>query len=122
MKDYKDYSVDDFICDDDFVQWVKSPSESSDGFWNDFLTHHPHKQQEVNEAINFIKLFDHEPVELPASKLLSLHQQINERLDVPVSASTVHKIVTSSSKATRLYVYAAVITIALLAFSSINHW
>ena len=118
MKDYKDYSPDDFISDDSFIQWVKYPTEGSDGFWKAFMAENPGKQQEIEEAIRFIKLFEDQPVGLPPEKLLRLQQQINDRLDVPVSASTVHQIVTSRSKTTRLYAYAAVIILALLAFAS----
>lgn len=118
MKDYKDYSADDFIGDDSFIHWVKFPTEGGDGFWQTFIAENPYKREEIEEAIRFLKLFDDQPVALPPEKLYRLHQQINDRIDVPVSASTVHKIVTSRSKTTRLYSYAAVITIALLAFAS----
>ena len=117
MKDYKDYTADDFIGDDSFIQWVKFPSENRDGFWPEFIDANPDKRQEIEEAIRFLKLFDDQPVGLAPDKLYRLQQQINERLDVPVSASTVHKIVNSRSKTARLYGYAAVIAM-LLAFAS----
>ena len=118
MKDYKDYSADDFIGDDNFIQWVKYPTEVSDGFWNAVIAENPDARPAIEEAIRFIKLFEDQPFVLPADKLIRLQQQINDRIDVPVSASTVHQIVKSRSNTTRLYAFAAVITLALLAFSS----
>jgi transmembrane sensor len=117
MKDYKDYAADDFIGDDSFIQWVKFPSDR-DGFWPAFIAENPDKKQEIEEAIRFLKLFGDQQAALPPDKMFRLHQQINDRLDVPVSASAVHQIVNSRSQRTRVYSYAAVITIALLAFSS----
>jgi transmembrane sensor len=117
MKDYKDYAADDFIGNDSFIHWVKFPSDH-DGFWPAFIAENPDKKQEIEEAIRFLKLFGDQQAALPPDKLFRLHQQINERLDVPVSASAVHQIVKSRSQRTRVYSYAAVITIALLAFSS----
>ena len=118
MKDYNDYSADDFINDDSFIQWVKGQSEKEDGSWPTFIAEHPLKREEIEEAIRFLKLFNEQQISLPPEKLLALHQQINDRIDVPVSASTVHQIVTSRSQKTRVYSYAAVITFALIAFGS----
>lgn len=118
MKDYKNYTVDEFIGDDSFIHWVKFPAESHDRFWPEFIEANPDKREQIEEAIRFLKMFDDQPAALSQDELYRLHQQINDRLDVPVSASTVHKIVSSRSKTTRLYSYAAVITITLLAFAS----
>jgi len=118
MKDYKDYSADDFIVDDSFIQWVKSPAEHNDGFWPAFIAENQDKQEDIDEAIRFLKLLSDQPPGLAPEKLVRLQQQINERLDVPVSASAVHQIVSSRSKRTRVYSYAAAVTITMLAFGS----
>ena len=119
MKDYKEYSTDDFIGDDSFIHWVKSPTKDLDGFWIAFIAENPDKAQDVEEAIRFLKLLDGQQLILPAEKLNELHQQINDRIDLPASASTVHQIVNSRSKKIRLFSYAAVITVSLLAFSAL---
>jgi len=118
MKDYTKYSADDFIGDDSFIRWVKSPTKDLDGFWTAFLAQNPQKEEEIKEATNFLKLFDGQPVMIPTEMLANLHQQINDRIDVPASASTVHQIVRLRSRRIRMFSYAAVITASLLAFSS----
>lgn len=118
MKNYKDYSVDDFIMDDSFIQWVKFPDDQLDSFWSRFIAENPDKYDEIGEAIRFLKLLGDRTPALPPEKLVLLQQQIHDRIDVPVSASTVHQIVRSRSRRSLLYSYAAVITIGLLAFAS----
>ncbi|HEX5170044.1 MAG TPA: FecR domain-containing protein [Cyclobacteriaceae bacterium] len=118
MKNYKDYSVDDFITDDNFIRWVQFPSDETNLFWSEFTAKNPRKLSDVEEAVRFLKSFGNQTPELPREKLLRLHQQIIDRIDVPVSASTVHEIVRSRSRKNRTYLYAAVITMALLAFAS----
>ncbi|TWV99239.1 FecR family protein [Chitinophaga pinensis] len=53
-KDYSSYTTNDFIADDAFLQWVRSPDTASDAWWQTWLTAHPHKQQQVDEARAFI--------------------------------------------------------------------
>lgn len=118
MKDYSKYSADDFIADDDFIRWVKSPTKELEGFWTAFIKENPDKVGEIEDATRFLKLFDGQQVMMPSEMLANLHHQINDRIDVPASASTVHQIVSSRSKKMRMFSYAAVITVALLAFSS----
>lgn len=61
---YIKYSTEEFILDDDFMKWVLHPSQETDRYWNDFLKNHPEKQQQVREAIFFIRIFQAiEPVD-----------------------------------------------------------
>ena len=48
--DYQNYTLVDFLLDEDFFQWVRHPDESSDKFWAAWLEQHPHKREEVEEA------------------------------------------------------------------------
>lgn len=118
MKNYKEYSTDDFIADDSFIHWVKFPNEELESFWSEFIAENPDKLMEIEEAIRFLKLLRDQTPTLPADRLLGLHQQINDRIDVPVSASTVHQIMSSRSRRIRTYFYAAAATIGLLAIAS----
>ncbi len=117
MKNYRDYSADDFIMDDSFIQWVKCPDEQRNAFWSRFIAENPDKSDTIGEAIRFLKLLDNRTPAIPTEKLIMLQQQINDRIDVPISASKVHQIVRSSRNRT-LYSYAAVITFGLVAFTS----
>lgn len=118
MKTYKDYTTDEFIADEKFVRWVKFPEPELESFWTDFTANNPEKLSEINEAIQFLNLFSTPLPELPTDKLSKLHDQITERLDLPVSASVVHQIIKSRSNEKRSYAYAAVFTVILIALTS----
>lgn len=118
MRNYKGYSADDFLNDDYFVQWVKFPDQETEHFWSAFIDEHPEKVQAIEEAKQFLKLFNDQASSLSGGTLQNLYDRINDRIDIPVSASTVHQIVNSRSQKNRKYILAAVVTIALLAFVS----
>jgi transmembrane sensor len=52
---YIKYSTEEFILDDDFMQWVLHPTPETDLYWNDFLKNHPEKKVHVKEAAFMIK-------------------------------------------------------------------
>lgn len=116
MKDYRDYSVDDFIADDRFIKWVKFPDEETNDFWSGFISENPDKVPAIEHAIRFLELFSDQRADLAEEHLLRLQQQVHDRIDVPVSASTVHQIIASRSERRRNYLYAAAVSVALLAF------
>jgi transmembrane sensor len=51
---YKDFSTEEFILDDDFMQWVLHPNQENDLFWKAFLQNHPERKQQVKEASSLI--------------------------------------------------------------------
>ncbi len=53
--DYDHYDSNDFIADDYFLQWVKSPNAASDAFWQQWIATHPHRREQVAAARAFIK-------------------------------------------------------------------
>ncbi|MBD2700507.1 FecR domain-containing protein [Spirosoma sp. BT702] len=54
MKQYKDYEVNDFLIDDDFVQWVRAGAAPNVAVWRDLLTTYPDKKADLEEARTFI--------------------------------------------------------------------
>ncbi len=52
---YIKYSTEEFILDDDFMQWVLHPTPETDRYWNNFLKNHPEKKLHVKEAAFMIK-------------------------------------------------------------------
>ena len=55
MKQYKDYSVDDLLLDDDFLNWVRAGCPSKGNVWSDFLLAYPEKKEDLNKAKAFIQ-------------------------------------------------------------------
>ena len=59
LKNYTTYSFEDFINDDDFIQWVKHPTDRSNAFWAIFIQSNPSKAstiQQAREAIHLLGL------------------------------------------------------------------
>lgn len=54
LPDYAQYSINDFVLDDSFRQWVFHPDEQSMSFWNTFLLRNPHQQLIVNDASSIL--------------------------------------------------------------------
>src|SRR5690554_3922339 len=51
---YRDYNIDDFLADEFFIQWVKSPNENNKHFWEKWLEQHPEKREVVMQAVSII--------------------------------------------------------------------
>jgi len=47
---YKDYSVDDFVNDANFIEWVSGDNTIVNKFWEDFFTKHPNQVAKAEKA------------------------------------------------------------------------
>ncbi|GAA4467464.1 FecR family protein [Nibrella saemangeumensis] len=54
MKNYQQYTVEDFIRDEDFQQWVQGRS-TQESFWLAFVQNHPEKRAMIRQAEQFIR-------------------------------------------------------------------
>ena len=52
---YLNYSVDDFVWDDEFRSWVNSPSEENERFWRSWLLEHPDKEAILTVAKQIVQ-------------------------------------------------------------------
>jgi transmembrane sensor len=73
----KDYTTEDFINDDNFVNWVLLPDHISDAYWQAFLAQYPHKQREVDHARNFIQLMKFRDTTLDDISIVKLKSAID---------------------------------------------
>jgi ferric-dicitrate binding protein FerR (iron transport regulator) len=55
VKDYANFSVNDFVLDECFAAWVTRPDEYSNAFWQQFLADNPAKANTINEAKSVIR-------------------------------------------------------------------
>ena len=55
---YTNYSVDDFLLDEKFKNWVKNPNEELDFFWNSWVENHPDKLDQLLKAKEIILSLD----------------------------------------------------------------
>ncbi len=42
-----DYTIEDFVLDREFRNWVLRPSKGSNLFWEEYLKKHPHKREDI---------------------------------------------------------------------------
>lgn len=54
IPDYSQYSLNEFVLDDSFRQWVLQPDEQSMTFWHSFMLKHPEKQACIDEATTLL--------------------------------------------------------------------
>jgi len=47
---YNQYSLSDFMLDEDFLLWIKQPDASKDAFWNGLIATYPHQAEILAEA------------------------------------------------------------------------
>lgn len=47
---YSDFSIENFIMDEKFQEWVKYPIIENNFFWENWLRQNPHKEKEVRQA------------------------------------------------------------------------
>ncbi len=54
LPDYSQYSINEFVLDESFRQWVLQPDEQRMTFWHNFMLKHPEKQAMVDEAASLL--------------------------------------------------------------------
>ncbi|MGD1890961.1 MAG: FecR family protein [Cyclobacteriaceae bacterium] len=65
--DYSQFSVEEFVADLSFVQWVKGEDEKLNTFWADWVKNHPEKSAQVEEARELVIMI-YSVVDLPGSQ------------------------------------------------------
>ncbi len=49
-KDYIQYTIEDFILDENFVRWVNDPQDESAAIWKNLATAYPEKDEQIQRA------------------------------------------------------------------------
>lgn len=80
--DYQYYTAEDFIKDEYFQQWVYSPDDETDHFWEDLLKKSPDQRAAIDEARQFLFLmnFKHENDD---TRINLLRSRIYQGIDQP---------------------------------------
>ena len=55
---YANYKALDFVKDEEFLKWVKSPDEKSDFYWESWMQNHPDKRDLILEARRILLSID----------------------------------------------------------------
>lgn len=80
---YSNYSVEDFVADESFIQWVKDSSDESNAYWSAWLSQHPEKEPVVQEARQIILMLNFRETRAPEGKFLELWERISDAVDAP---------------------------------------
>ncbi len=48
--DYEKYKIEDFITDDEFIQWAKYPTDERDNFWHTYIKNQPAQSLTIQKA------------------------------------------------------------------------
>ena len=81
---YINYSIEDFVADDYFRQWVQHPDESNQKFWKDWIQQHPEKLDTINEARDLVKHLNFKVAQPDQADVLDVRKKIQEGIDTPV--------------------------------------
>lgn len=80
-KKYETYTIENFISDDDFIRWVKYPTEESDFFWRSFIEVEPHKLIAIQQArLAVQQLIIATKKNAPVDEVSKIWTEINEDL------------------------------------------
>src|SRR5689334_239845 len=83
------HTLEDFMAHEDFIKWVKSPTDESNAFWNAWLSMNPDKRKIANQAREMILLLDFKPTPAPEGKFLEVWERISQASEEKNSVLTV---------------------------------
>ena len=63
--DYINYTLEDFILDPFFSEWVLQPCDETNNYWQQWILAYPQKQDVVTEARMIIIILALEPKKMP---------------------------------------------------------
>jgi len=79
LEKYKLFTIEDFILDDDFVEWVLHPQTEMDDFWAEFLIGYPDKSNQVKDAAFIVKGIRAVETEVPIERLETIFQLVQSQ-------------------------------------------
>lgn len=54
MNNYRDHEVEDFVCEDFFIEWVFKPQPANSEFWDNWKKENPDRVQRLERARNIL--------------------------------------------------------------------
>jgi ferric-dicitrate binding protein FerR (iron transport regulator) len=72
------HTLEDFMTHEDFIKWVKSPSDESNAYWNAWFSKNPDKRKVASQAREMILLLDFKQTPAPEGKFLEVWERISQ--------------------------------------------
>jgi transmembrane sensor len=115
---YSNYTVEDFVTDESFIQWVKNPGDESNAFWNAWLSQNPEKGSLIKEAKQIVLMLHFRQTHAPEGKFLEIWERISEPDGGKVVDISLASVATSRPDNFRIwYKVAAAILVGAIAFT-----
>ncbi|MDB5263214.1 MAG: iron dicitrate transport regulator FecR, partial [Adhaeribacter sp.] len=74
--DYSRFTVQDFLMDDYFQNWVLKPDHENETFWRHWLIEHPQQKADILQARELMRSLDIKPAILPPAKVNKIWNNI----------------------------------------------
>ncbi len=113
---YLNYTVEDFVQDTFFYEWVTSPSDQHHAFWTAWLELHPEKKSTVEEAQAIL-------LSLTTQSLPSVSEHMQQdwpRIRAAMQEADIHPVSMPARQARTWYAVAA--TVLLLIGAGVAFW
>ena len=72
-------TLEDFLLDDHFINWVQHPNEASDRFWSEWQTAHPLRRPLLEQARLIVLAAQRESTELSPEEIHQMWQHLQKR-------------------------------------------
>jgi transmembrane sensor len=117
---YSNYSSEDFVTNEYFIRWVKSPDDETNAFWNSWISQHPNKKNELYKAREIVLLLDIKENKVREGKFLETWEKISGRIEEKAGQASINIAYDEEVSPTRkihwYYKIAAVLLVGVLAF------
>jgi len=77
-KEFKDYTLEEFLEDDNFCSWVKNPDAKMNDYFNALLEKHPEQKPVFLKAKKLITLFEDQQIGTDPVRKLQIWENINK--------------------------------------------
>jgi len=114
MKDhYADYSVDDFLQDSYFYEWVRFSSPEHQAFWQSWLIRHPEKKETVQQARYLLKSIINKEKQPPPHFKTEDWAEIQRRIAAEAPLKVIHTQPSHPAHSFKLWAAAASVFLVL---------
>jgi ferric-dicitrate binding protein FerR (iron transport regulator) len=76
MEKYHSYGLEDFIADNEFVDWVRFPTDASSAKWEQFISANPEKKIPIKHAALIVRSLEPVETEIPKERLDAIWYRI----------------------------------------------
>lgn len=80
-KDYADFTVEDFLTDDFFMEWVLHPDTENKLFWEEWQQLYPEKKAALQEARNIMLSLEYQQHKMPEQSYDRIWHALHEKMD-----------------------------------------